>query len=108
MEINGHILRIYNNREIFIDTYDIDKNFENNCRNIVKTLPELKLLPEFLQGKMTLIPITPKVYLSYCLSNKILMFIPQSHPQNYVFFANVDEHLYLWFIKRLLSFECKV
>lgn len=108
MEINGHIVRIYNNREIFIDTYEIDNNFEMNSRHIVKTLPELRLLPEFLQGKMTLIPITSKLYLSYCLSNKILMFIPQSNPEEYVFFPNIDEQRYVWIIKRLISFECKV
>jgi hypothetical protein len=108
MEITGNILRLFNNREIIINTYDIDKNLEMNAKLIVRSLPELRLLPEFLQGKMTLIPITPEVYISYCINTKILMIIPQSNPEEFVFFPNIDEQQYVSFIKRLVSLECKV
>lgn len=103
MDIQDNIVRFWNNRELFMNMYDIDNDIINKYNIIEKSLPYMEYLPTHIQGRLTLFPISKYISVSYCLSKKLLMIIPQACPEKYVYYTGIDEYSFKLFIYKINS-----
>jgi hypothetical protein len=90
-----------NNKYLTILRKDIDEYIILNSKPVIDSFDCLGLLPEFIQGSCTLIPIAKSVVWSYSVSKKLLIIIPQNKKMEYIYYRNVDK-------EKIISFICNI
>lgn len=90
-----------NKKHLSILRKDIDKYIVANSLPVIEQFESLGLLPEFLQGTCTLIPIAKSVVWAYSMAKNILIIIPQNNKKNYIYYRNMDKD-------KLISFICNM
>jgi hypothetical protein len=90
-----------NNKYITILRNEIDKYVIQNSKTVIDQFEFLEYLPEFLQANFTIIPVAKHIVLSYSVSKKVLLVIPQNKKSEYIYYKNVDK-------QKIISFICNI
>lgn len=90
-----------NNKYLTILRKDIDKYVILNSKQVIDSFESLELLPEFLQGSCTLVPIAKSVVWAYSVSKKVLLIIPQDKKKDYIYYRDANK-------EKIISFICNM